>query len=179
MTGCKELGCASPHRARGLCGAHYQQARRAGEFESVPHYADDHDRLQRNTQANDRGCWEWTGKRTPEGYGVAKVSNRSVFAHRLSYEAHVGPIPAGLVIDHLCRNTSCVRPAHLEAVTDRVNVLRSTAPAAENARKTHCKRNHEFTPENTRRAGRNGKGRRCRTCESAYDRRRRSEGVAA
>ena len=49
-----------------------------------------------------------------------------------------GTIPQGLVIDHLCRNKSCVNPAHLEAVTNTENVLRGEAPSAKAARKTHC-----------------------------------------
>lgn len=55
----------------------------------------------------------------------------------------------GKTIDHLCRNRGCVNPLHLQAVPMRENTLRGFGPSAENARKTHCKRGHEFTPENT------------------------------
>lgn len=60
--------------------------------------------------------------------------------------AFVGSIPDGMVIDHLCRNRACVRPDHLEAVPQEVNVRRG---ASSNPH-THCRKGHEFTPENTR-----------------------------
>ena len=91
-------------------------------------------------------------------------------AHRAIYEALIGPIPADLQLDHRCAKTnglrSCVNPWHLEPVTGRVNVLRSSlAPASINAKKTHCKRGHEFTPENTITVKRM---RNCRMCVRAY-----------
>jgi len=64
------------------------------------------------------------------------------------YEALIGPIPEGLVIDHLCRVRNCVNPAHMEPVTNTENVLRGTGPTAVNAQKTHCKHGHPLTPDN-------------------------------
>lgn len=69
------------------------------------------------------GCWLWDGA-TTYGYGRFRVDNRSALAHRHSYEMHVGPIPDGLVLDHLCRVKACVNPAHLEPVTQQANVRR-------------------------------------------------------
>ena len=89
---------------------------------------------QRVVKRGSDECWLWTGAKTMDGYGQF---NRRSYAHRVSYEMHKGPIPEGLVIDHLCRNKKCVNPAHLEAVTNTVNLQRS-APAT----KTHCKRGH-------------------------------------
>src|SRR5690606_14050374 len=94
-------------------------------------------------------CWKWTGGLNPGGYGRFSVGGRCVAAHRFAYEALVGPIPEGLVLDHLCRNRACVNPDHTEPVTDRVNTLRGFGPSALNARATRCSEGHEFTDENT------------------------------
>jgi len=73
----------------------------------------------------DGECWRWIGTRTPKGYGqMHATKGQRVYAHRWAYERFVGPIAAALVIDHLCRNTSCVNPAHLEAVAHRTNIIR-------------------------------------------------------
>lgn len=78
----------------------------------------------------DNGCWEWTGSRHPRGYGEFFDGSTVVRAHRWAYEQFVGPIPEGLVIDHLCRNTGCVNPLHLEAVTQTENIRRGESPSA-------------------------------------------------
>jgi hypothetical protein len=89
-------------------------------------------------------CWTWTGvARGTGGYGGFRYDGRMQFAHRVSYELLVGPIPEGLVIDHLCRNRKCVNPEHLEPVTQTENMARGSAA------RTHCKQGHEYTPENT------------------------------
>jgi hypothetical protein len=108
-------------------------------------------------------CWLWTASTYPTGYGHS-ILFRLGYAHRVSYRLVKGPIPEGMTLDHLCRVPLCVNPDHLEAVTHRVNVLRSPiAQAAINARKTHCIHGHEFSPENTYRFG-NGRHRTCRAC---------------
>lgn len=109
------------------------------------------------------GCWTWTAGRNRAGYGTFSLFGQSWLAHRFAYITEVGAIPLGLQLDHLCRNTSCVRPDHLEPVTARVNLLRSDAPTARKARQTHCIRGHAFTPENTI-VRRDGRGRECRSC---------------
>jgi hypothetical protein len=108
------------------------------------------------------GCWEWLGSHHERGYGTFWNGEKNVKAHRWLYELLVGPIPEGFEPDHLCRNTACVRPSHLEPVTHVENVLRGEGACARNARKTHCKHGHEFTDENTGRQ--TGGGRYCRTC---------------
>lgn len=115
------------------------------------------------------GCRTWTGPtHSREPYGYASFNNKGQLVHRVAYETWIGPIPDGHVIDHLCENTFCIEPSHLEAVQSGVNVLRGNGWAAKNARKTHCPRGHEYTPENTRIAplslGRTGKVRFCRAC---------------
>lgn len=72
-------------------------------------------------------CWEWTGPRHYKGYGKtgAPGPDGSRFAHRVVYQYLVGPIPSGLVLDHLCGNKWCVNPTHLEPVTSRENTIRA------------------------------------------------------
>jgi hypothetical protein len=105
----------------------------------------------------DSGCLEWTGVLGKGGYGMLHVANRSRpragsvmrSVHRVVWEMLCGPIPHGLVIDHLCRNRRCVNPAHMEVVTPVENTLRGDV-GKHWARRTHCKHGHEYTAENTR-----------------------------
>jgi len=106
-------------------------------------------------------CWVWIGQRDPDGYGFFYRLGPGIKSHRVAYEWLIGPIPLGCHIDHLCRLPSCVNPAHMEPVSIRENVLRGLGPTAQNARKTHCKRGHPFTPENTYQRKH---GRECITC---------------
>ena len=94
----------------------------------------------------ENGCWNWHSYDAREGYGRIMVNLRSFYAHRWMYERLIGPIPAGLQIDHLCRNRRCVNPDHLEPVTHQENARRGVAARP---LKTHCVHGHEFTPENT------------------------------
>lgn len=109
------------------------------------------------------GCVVWVGALT-NGYGRFGHAGRVVYAHRWSYEQFVGPIPDGLVIDHLCRRPACVNPLHLRAVTQSQNLHadRSLARAKRNAEATHCPSGHEYDDANTYRPPRGG--RQCRIC---------------
>jgi hypothetical protein len=92
------------------------------------HPVSDAERIERYVSVDAAsGCWVWGGPRTELGYGVlwANTRPRSRKAHRVVYEIHRGPIPAGLELDHLCRNPSCVNPDHLEPVTHAENMRRS------------------------------------------------------
>lgn len=115
----------------------------------------------------ENGCWDWVGGHTTAGYGTTWNGRGMVYAHRLLYERHKGPVPEGLHIDHLCRNRGCVNPDHLEAVPCKENIRRGDSPAAIARRTNRCGRGHEFTPENTYRRP-NG-GRMCRACRDLVE----------
>ena len=125
-------------------------------------------RFWENVCKTDKGCWEWMGRLRRQNYGVFYIGGSDVYAHRFSYEIHIGMIPEGLCLDHLCRNPSCVNPNHLEAVTHRENLLRGDHYTNNFSRlKTHCKYGHEFTPANIYVIPSTG-SRHCRTCRKAW-----------
>lgn len=122
------------------------------------------------------GCWIWTAGLSVGGYAKFSQGQRTVLGHRYAYEHTIGPIPEGLVIDHLCRNRSCVNPAHMEPVTPGENVRRGDLPAQVAARNRlardagACVRGHAFDESNT--YWHNGK-RQCKTCKADRCRRYR------
>jgi hypothetical protein len=126
-------------------------------------------------------CIEWQNCIDPDGYGRKRVGAKMERAHRIAWQEKHGPIPAGMVTDHLCRNRRCVNVAHLELVTHRENTLRGHGPTARNARATSCINGHEFTPANTRIRPNDG-SRVCRACararEAAYRAARREAAAA-
>jgi hypothetical protein len=128
-------------------------------------------RFWQHVTRSETGCWTWTG-RLVDGYGYVQVNGLRTRAHRHTYTAAAGPIPDGLVIDHTCRNRSCVRPDHLRAVTHRANILepRAQGMGRQNLDKTHCPKGHPYTPENTYRESHDRPWRRCRTCQLAKPR---------
>ena len=115
------------------------------------------------------GCLEWTGPVFASGYGTMNVDpeGTKMGVHRVAYEVAKGPIPKGLVIDHLCKNPRCCNAAHMEAVTTRENVRRRTGGRDS----ASCAHGHPRTPENTivRKGGRVN----CRPCKQEQERVRR------
>lgn len=167
----------SPTAARGLCPGHYSQHRLGRPL--TPILRGVHARFWAKVEKTD-ACWNWIGTRSAKGYGHFKAlpnTKTPTKAHRWSYEDAYGPIPDGLTIDHLCRNTSCVRPDHLEAVEGAVNTLRGYNPCAINARKVRCKWGHDLSEGNFYRHA-NG-GRVCKQCKAEEQRKRRAKKAMA
>jgi hypothetical protein len=163
-------GCDKDLVARGWCSRHYQIWKRTGGpalkpiTELLPS-----ERFWPKVDA-EGDCWIWMAGKTTDGYGRFRVSpTLRVLAHRWSYETLVGPIPAGMQIDHLCKNPPCVNPDHLEPVAGAENARRSSV--GWNSRiKTHCPQGHPYAGRNLLR--RNGR-RICRAC-----RRRKASKIA-
>ncbi|MGW4028204.1 HNH endonuclease signature motif containing protein [Streptomyces sp. NPDC004838] len=109
-------------------------------------------------------CWTWTAAIAPDGYGRFWDGRQMAMAHRIAFELMQAPIPEGLVLDHLCRTTTCVNPWHLEPVAHQVNVARGHFP---NSAKTTCPQGHLYSDANTY-VSPHGR-RNCRTCKRSKD----------
>lgn len=120
---------------------------------------------------NGTPCWIWRGGIESNGYGVVVRDGHRKQAHRFTYETLGGSIPAGLTLDHLCRNHPCVNPHHLQPVTHRVNILRGQGLAAQEARRIRCPQGHLYDLLNTRIE--DGGRRHCRACEAIRSKLRR------
>lgn len=112
------------------------------------------------------GCWLWTGStKASGGYGQFRITEGvNARPHRVAWTLLVGPIPEGLVLDHLCRVRNCVNPSHLEPVTVRVNTLRGNSVASDAMRAFErgvCTRGHTLAVTGMRA---NGRGRACNQC---------------
>jgi hypothetical protein len=136
------------------------------------------DRFAEKIALTDSGCIEWIAGTNGVGYGVIHLgpddNNVKRYAHRWSYEHHIGPIPDGLHLDHLCRNTVCVNPSHLEAVEPRVNLLRGVSSPAQNAAKSHCQNGHPLAGANLYVTPTTGY-RHCRECDRTRNAARRQQ----
>ena len=106
------------------------------------------------------GCWIWLGSLFLSGYASFQFGGKNVRAHKFSYEKERGPVPHGMVLDHICRMKCCVNPDHLECVTQKINMRRHFSK--HHKYKTHCPKGHPYSGENLYV---NPKGQRvCREC---------------
>lgn len=121
---CSFEGCERATVGRGLCNGHWQQQRRGADLSPLRitgRGLTDQERLDRLTDKSGE-CWLWTGSMYPEGYGQFHFQGKSGNAHRAAYILSRGPISSDLVVDHKCHNRACVRPDHLQAVTNKQNL---------------------------------------------------------
>lgn len=136
---CRVPGCERDNRSRGLCPTHRIIEDRYGD----PEYPwIERDRFFERVDATG-DCWEWKLGKDKDGYGKYKRGNTTHRAHRFAWELMVGPIPDGFVIDHLCKNTSCVNLDHLEPVTWAENLYRGESIQAHHAKRVLCQRGHD------------------------------------
>lgn len=133
-TQCSVEGCEKPEYVRTFCSAHYSRWYRHGSLDDRPRLKDSEDLFWKKVDFSG-DCWIWTAYCDRDGYGLFSTRFLKGRAARLAYLLLVGDLDPGLVMDHLCRNRSCVNPYHLEPVTNKVNCRRG-----EYAQRTHCKR---------------------------------------
>lgn len=119
---CSISGCGGVHKGHGLCNKHLLRLRKHGDPARGPQFLADIEERFWSKVDKSGDCWLWTaGTRTRNGYGQFAVHRRPVFAHRFAVELTQGPIPPGMVVDHICHVKLCVRPAHLRVVTNKQN----------------------------------------------------------
>lgn len=132
--------------ARGWCSKHYQMWLQTGDPQgsTAPTVEERFWAKVRRTG----GCWWWLASTDDDGYGMFKDS-RTHRAHRWLYEQINGPLGPGLVLDHTCRNPRCVRPDHLDPVTNDENLERGLGRRIKTGLTDQCINGHRYTPENT------------------------------
>lgn len=156
---CTVNDCPGRVLARGWCRKHYTRWYETKSLELGVRKRGNHVKVRSVEERfwpkvnKTETCWLWTSSKTKLGYGMigAGPGGGQLMAHRVSWELSVGPIPDGLVIDHLCMVPSCVNPEHLEPVTVAENTRRGYSPsvgAAFQKAKTHCPQGHPYVKEN-------------------------------
>lgn len=189
---CAVDDCSMPYSSKGYCAMHAERVRRNGHAERAARPRKSlADRLwaKVDRSGGPDACWPWTGPVSKEGYGSIREGGSGapmVRVHRAAYSLAHPDEPTPEVLDHRCHDPRmceggpdcphrrCCNPAHVAPSTFVEN---SAADRQVTRRRlTHCKRDHEFTPENTAwvSSGRGGIGRRCRLCDAERARARRA-----
>jgi hypothetical protein len=168
---CEFPGCGQVVLAKGLCWYHYRQ-RRNGDV-LTPKYVDVRKKGTPPRVTYDEApcpnpnlpgpCHIWSKAKTRDGYGRVAFNGKMVRVHRYVWELKHGVIPAGMMLDHQCRNRACCNVDHLRCVDAKTNATENVVGHASQieAARTHCPYGHAYTPANTYMDGRS---RRCREC---------------
>ena len=119
---CNIGGCDRTLYARGWCSKHYKRWRRHGDPRGggPANYSTPEEAFAARTERRGR-CLVWTGSKDSGGYGQLRVNGRVTKAHRYAWEEANGPIPDGMMIDHICHNRTCVNVEHLRLATRQQN----------------------------------------------------------
>ena len=178
QVGCKAYGCSKPIYEPGL-GFYRRHFWSCGKAEDLPYLVRFWSRVDQDGPVPEHRpelgpCWVWLTTKNNDGYGqfTSNIPGKvNEVAHRIAYRLTYGAIPEGLIIDHLCSNRICIRPEHLQAVTQAENLRRCpTTSAKQNAAKTHCPKGHLYDDTNTIHR-KDKRGRQCRICLYAAVRR--------
>lgn len=133
---CSYPDCPRKRHAKGYCTGHYHRQRLGKPLGPLQQqfFASDHTIAEVFNMyvIKKDGCWGWSGRTSSAGYSAFSLGGRQVYAHRASYELHVGPIPDEKLIDHKCHNRACVNPGHLQPVTNKQNHENRPGPQKNN-----------------------------------------------
>ena len=117
---CSVSDCGSAVYAKGMCRLHRDRVKSTGATdapESIDNFS--------NYWVVETGCWLWLGSVGTNGYGRTSTPvHGATGAHRAMFIEHNGPLPDGVILDHLCRQPTCVNPDHLDPVTNQENIAR-------------------------------------------------------
>lgn len=175
---CSVDDCDKLVQSLGWCEMHYTRMRRHGSLDDPRPIIPPHTRIMAAvTLASgplDTDCWVCSLSISANGYSSVMLRDprRRESSHRFMYVHHFGPIPDGLVIDHLCSVHACVNPDHLEVVTYAVNTARGVSPNALTVKTGLCKRGHSMDDAYVSCTGK----RQCRSCSALRYREKRSTG---
>jgi len=145
-------------------------------YKGSPHISDAEyiERLKAKCTITESGCWDFNGFIHPSrgmehrgprwGYGTMSYRGKAMRTHKIAYIASRGPVPKGMIVMHTCDLPRCCNPDHVKLGTYKENSRDASLKGRSDRQwQTHCKRGHEFTPENTT-FSRGHAGRQCRTC---------------
>lgn len=105
----------------GLCNGHWLQRTKGKDLKPLGMRSLTVEQRFNQKVEKTESCWNWVGSKGSHGYGEMRINGNNNLAHRVSYERHIGSIPIGKEIDHICHNRSCVNPAHLRVTTTKQN----------------------------------------------------------